>query len=177
MIERPAATRSNEAMTDFSPTRVRVFSTWERVLYVDHASGQLRHGPIGESPANAFFVLEPSSPGSYRREWFAQVVGHSVLPIECLPDHCRSLAKAASNVPAGGPTALQVIPLERGLVGFELDGVFLCAQPEDGSPSRTGSAVCGSFSCCQRIGPARFADPCKQRISRTSIKNSCDPTL
>jgi hypothetical protein len=32
------------------PRPARIFTTWGTVLYVDSASGQLRHGPIETSP-------------------------------------------------------------------------------------------------------------------------------
>ena len=45
---------------------VTVFGT---VLYMDTASGELRQGQHGSSPANAAFVADPGSPGPPRRGW------------------------------------------------------------------------------------------------------------
>ena len=51
-------------MSDLSTSpRARLITAFGTVLYVDGASGELWHGPIESSPANAVFVADPSSAG------------------------------------------------------------------------------------------------------------------
>jgi len=110
----------------------RVFSVWGTVLYVDPATGQLRHGPIDESPENVIFVVDRTLPGSKLRGWLVHDLGDSLQPITCAAHLCWSAAVSAEGEPAEGPTPLALVELERGLVGIEADGRFLGAQP-DGS--------------------------------------------
>ena len=50
---------SGGSMSDLSTApRARLFTAFGTVLYVDVASGELRHGPIESSPANAVFVAD-----------------------------------------------------------------------------------------------------------------------
>jgi hypothetical protein len=110
--------------------RVRIFTTWETTLYVDTASGQLRHGPIRQSPANVFFVVEPDSSQEPLRGWLAHERGSLLNSIACFSDRCISIADEDLSAGSNVPTRFQLIELERGLVGFEADGIFLCAQPD-----------------------------------------------
>ena len=113
-----------------SAPRTRVFTTWETALYVDVASGQLRHGPIGESPANAYFIMDPDSSGTLPRGWLVQEAEGSLRPIVCKADRCDAVSDAALDSPPSPTVMLQLIKLERGLVSFESDGTFLTAQPD-----------------------------------------------
>lgn len=103
-----------------SAPRTRVFTTWETALYVDVASGQLRHGPIGESPANAYFIMDPDSSGTLPRGWLVQEAEGSLRPIVCKADRCDAVSDAALDFPPSPTVMLQLIKLERGLVSFRV---------------------------------------------------------
>jgi glycosyltransferase involved in cell wall biosynthesis len=128
---------------DVLPTRL--FTTWGTVLYVDGVSGELRHGPIGSSPANAVFAPElPVSAGG--------AVGRLAYDRSgaCEPLFChdgRLLTAFASAGKAGGatPTQLQLMPLERGLIALKAGGIYLCADP-DGRITLSRSA-CSLWEC------------------------------
>jgi hypothetical protein len=133
-------------MTELStaaPARlVTVFGT---VLYVDVASGELRHGAIESSPANAVFMADPSSMGSRRRGWLMHDAGDSREPIACLADRCKSVSSLGENAPSASATLLELIPLERGLIAFRAGGLFLSADPS--GRLRLPTTLCSTWEC------------------------------
>ncbi len=77
-------------MSDLSTApRARLFTAFGTVLYVDVASGDLRHGPIESSPANAVFVADPSSAAPHRRGWLMYDTGDSRELLVCHADRCH----------------------------------------------------------------------------------------
>jgi glycosyltransferase involved in cell wall biosynthesis/predicted O-methyltransferase YrrM len=118
-------------MTDLSGPRARLLTAFGTVLYVDAASGELRHGPVESSPANAWFVAKPACASPHHRGWLIPDPAGTGAgePIACREDGSRSISRiGASNGPAI-PTVLELIPLERGLVAFAAGGRFLSAIP------------------------------------------------
>jgi glycosyltransferase involved in cell wall biosynthesis len=115
-------------MNDLSSApRARLITAFGTVLYVDTASGELRHGAAETSPANAYFVVDQSAAGPYRQGFFVQDSGDSRELIACGPNSSRCIARADGH---SGPTALELIPLERGLVAFTAGRRFLSAIPD-----------------------------------------------
>jgi glycosyltransferase involved in cell wall biosynthesis len=123
----------------------RVFTTWGTVLYVDAASGQLRHGAIETCPANAVFVADLTSTEIHRQGWIMHASGDTFDPIICGALSCRSVSGAESGDPPATPTLLELVPLERGLIAFRAGGLFLCAQP-DGRLDLVNPA-CSTWEC------------------------------
>src|SRR3984893_8032854 len=133
-------------MTDLSALPpARVFTRWGTVLYVDAASGQLRHGAIETCPANAVFVADLTSTEIHRRGWIMHASGETFDPIACGALSCRSVSGADGGDPPPTPTLLELVPLERGLIAFRAGGVFLCAQP-DGRIDLV-NPVCSTWEC------------------------------
>ncbi len=63
-------------MSDLSAApRTRLLTAFGTVLYVDVPSGELRHGPVESSPANALFVADPSPARLRRRGWLMHHAG------------------------------------------------------------------------------------------------------
>jgi glycosyltransferase involved in cell wall biosynthesis len=120
--------------------RTRLFTTFGTVLYVELASGQLRHGAIDGSPPNAIFVGDHALFEGLRTGWFMHDASDGLQPISCSADGCW-LASSASY----GPTAFQLIPLERGLVGLQSGGRYLCAEPN--GTVTLSRAVCSHWEC------------------------------
>jgi glycosyltransferase involved in cell wall biosynthesis/predicted O-methyltransferase YrrM len=117
-------------MTDLSAApRTRLFTAFGTVLYVDVVSGELRHGSIESSPTNALFVADPGLAGPYRQGRLMHDSGESREPFVCLVGHCHSISRAEGNASAT-PTVLELIPLERGLITFTAEGLFLSAIPD-----------------------------------------------
>ena len=117
-------------MIDLSTApRARLLTALGTVLYVDVASGEVRHGAIQSSPANAYFVADPSSAGPCRRGWLLYDAGEMRELVVCLADRCRSVSRAADPSGLAAPTELELIPLERGLIAFQAGGSFLSAIP------------------------------------------------
>jgi glycosyltransferase involved in cell wall biosynthesis len=111
-------------MSDLSlAPRTRLFTAFGTVVYFDLASLELRHGEVESSPANALFVADPISEAPYRRGWLMHDAIGLTEPIICRPDGCRSTS-------AMMPTVLDLVPLERGLLGLTAEGLFLSAIPD-----------------------------------------------
>ncbi len=118
-------------MTDLSnPPPARLFTTFGTVLYVDVASGQLRHGPVESSPANAVFVADAGWAGPNRRGWLMQDLGDSREPIVCLPERCQTVSSVKGDIDAAAATLLELVPIERGLIAFTAKDLFLVAEPD-----------------------------------------------
>src|ERR1700719_234024 len=81
-----ARRNSLREMTDLSAPPARLITAFGTVLYVDIASGDLRHGPIESSPANAVFLAEPSAAASGHHGYLVHDSGAARAPIVCLPD-------------------------------------------------------------------------------------------
>ena len=130
-------------MSDMSTApRARLLTAFGTGLYVDVASGELRHGPIESSPANAVFVADPSSAGPHRRAWLMCDTGELLV---CLKDRCHlaSLSEGASG--SASPTALELVPLERGLIAFKAGDSFLSANPDGPDEPRAGVQYLGTL--------------------------------
>lgn len=132
----------------------RIFTTWGTVLYVDAATGQLRHGVIETSPANCLFVADPASTEFYRQGWITHASGERIDPIICGGLSCRSVSGASGGDPPGVPTLLELIPLERGLIAFRAEASFSTPSPTAASNSPTRYAAHGSAFWHPRIGAA-----------------------
>ena len=114
----------------------RLFTTFGTVLYVDSVSGELRHGAIESSPANA--VLAPHAPpvllrpsGYLMYEWEGLR-----KPIAMSAGSFCVFKSVEGNDSSNVAAELEIIPLERGLMGLKFEGLFLTAQPDgriDGS--------------------------------------------
>src|ERR1700733_2210894 len=100
----------------------RLITAFGTVLYVDTASGELRHGPIANSPPNAVFVSDGSS-GRLMHD-----VAGSPQPLVCQTDGCRVAGTAESADPSAKQTVFEIVPTDPGKVGLKAEGVFLCAE-------------------------------------------------
>lgn len=110
--------------------RARLFTAFGTVLYVDVASGELRHGPAESSPANAFFVADLDAAGPRQLGLLVHDTGVLHEPILCLADRCRLISGKERRHRAASGTALELIPLERGLMTFRAGSTFLRAHPD-----------------------------------------------
>ena len=113
--------RVSSAMAMESPMPPpRVFTAFGTVLYVDAASGELRHGAADSSPANVIFLAD----GQRGRIAFAG--GGALRSIACEADGSR-LAPGPDPAPGA---SLDILRLNEAWVGLHLDNVFLCAEPD-----------------------------------------------
>jgi GR25 family glycosyltransferase involved in LPS biosynthesis/glycosyltransferase involved in cell wall biosynthesis len=118
-------------MSDFSAAPpARLFTAFGTVLYVDAASGQLRHGEATTSPVNTFFVPYQGTAGPCRQGQFIHDTGASRQPIVLLPDGHLSASQSSDNTEQDAPVSLELIPLERGLIGLRANNHFLSAIPD-----------------------------------------------
>jgi glycosyltransferase involved in cell wall biosynthesis len=118
-------------MIDLSAaSTTRLFTAFGTVLYIDIASGELRHGPIESSPANAVFVADSSSAGPYRRGRLTYDSRETRAWITCFAERCHVLSGADEDDSSANPTILELIPLERGLITFKAGNLFLSAIPD-----------------------------------------------
>lgn len=122
----------------------RLFTAFGTALYVDADSGELRHGPIERSPANAVFVADPSSAEPHRRGWLmCDRGGGSREPLICFKDRCLLGSRSDGANESASPTVLKLIQLERGLIAFKVGDFFLSAIP-DGRINLT-APVCSTW--------------------------------
>ena len=105
----------------------------------------MRHGAIETSPANAVFVADPTSTVERRQGWMLHTSGETFDSIVCGALSCRSISGMVGGDPPPTPTLLELFPLERGLIAFRAEGVFLCAQP-DGQLELV-NPVCSTWEC------------------------------
>jgi hypothetical protein len=127
------------------PHPARIYTSWGTVLYVDSASGQLRHGPTETSPENAVFVADRTTAGLYRQGRFMFDNGERLEPIACGALSCRTVSATDGLDPPVAPTLLEVLPLERGLIALHTGKRFVCAQP-DGRLDLTNTR-CSTWEC------------------------------
>jgi hypothetical protein len=120
--------------------RAKLFTAFSSVLYVEAGSGQLRHGAVDASPPNAVFVADHALFEESRTGWLMHDGGDGLQPIDCSAEGCW-VTPGASSV----PTAFQLVPLDRGLVGLQSGGRYLCAEP-DGRVTLSRS-ICSLWEC------------------------------
>ncbi|UCI19167.1 glycosyltransferase family 25 protein [Mesorhizobium sp. B2-1-8] len=131
-------------MTDLSTApRARLFTAFGTVMYVDPFTGELRHGPVEGSPANAFFEQGNSSEGMYRQGRLIYTVNGSSEPITCNTDTCFSVSHSQPESHAVDPTIFELIPLERGLLALKSGGLFWSAIPN--GQMRLSAPVCSTW--------------------------------
>jgi hypothetical protein len=104
------------------PPPARIFTIHRTVVYVDPASGQLRHGPVGSSPVNAGF----ESAGARGQLVFD--AGGLRQPLVCGFEKCQTMD--TSEGLATSATTLHVVKQDRGWAGLGADGKYLCAEPD-----------------------------------------------
>jgi hypothetical protein len=102
----------------------RLFTTHGTVLYVDPASGELRHGPIEGSPANARLV----SDGAHGQIMY-ETAG-SLRQIVCLADRSQTTEGGGSSNGPATPTVFELVPLHQRWIGLRAEGIFVCAEPD-----------------------------------------------
>ena len=131
-------------MSDLSTApSARLITAFGTVLYVDVASGELRHGPIETSPTNAIFVNDPSSAESPHRGWLMYDRDGSRQLLVCHADRCHAASRLEGASGSTSPTVLELIPLERGLIAFKAGDVFLSANPD--GRIRLSAPVCSTW--------------------------------
>jgi glycosyltransferase involved in cell wall biosynthesis len=162
----------------------RLFTTWGTVLYVD-PTGELRHGPIESGLANAVLVTDERPDRSRRWARLAYKADGSSQPIAYSGDRLRASADADTGGQAAGTAALELVPLERGLLALRIEGKFLCAEPDGRVALRP---VCSTWECylaseawCSAHGSTDVMSARSDavyRIDRLSIKKYIvDPRL
>lgn len=139
--------------------------------------GELRHGPIDTSPANAVFAADAGSTDAGRRGWLVHGSDDAGEKIVCLADRCLSLSRIEGSGASAAPTLLDLVPLERGLIALTAGGHFLCAQ-RDGSLHFQNS-WCSTWECflasedwcgaAPAAGEAQSDDAARLAIDRKGI--------
>src|ERR1700730_7681286 len=112
-------------MTDLPlAPRVRLFTAWDTVLYVDIETGELRHGPNDRSPANAAFAVD----GTHGQ--IVHEVAGSYRPIVCFLDRCQPIERVGNGDGEPAPTLFEAVQLPEKRIGLRAGGLFLCAEPD-----------------------------------------------
>jgi len=118
----------------------RIVTSHGTVLFVDPASGELRHGPPDRSPVNARLI----SDGSHGR--IVHEVAGSLLPVSCGATSSRAIDAIKDADAAAHPTVFAVVSMDPPRIGLKAEGLFLCAE-RDGrvTLSRPECAALESF--------------------------------
>ncbi len=119
--------RSHTSGPSFKPARL--FTAFGTVLYVDQLTGELRHGPVESVPANVFFEPEMRLAGGYRQGRLLNAGIGLPEPVLCFHDACLTASQAKRQNRPADADALELIPLERGLLALRSGGLFLSAIP------------------------------------------------
>jgi hypothetical protein len=132
-------------MKELSTAPARLFTTWSTVLYVDPASGGLRHGAIEGSPKNAVLTSDPAitRPGRWGR--IVHTASGGSEPIICQTEQSLAAVRANSIDGKAEGTLLELVPLERGLIALRAGGQFLCAEPN--GKITLSRSVCSVWEC------------------------------
>ena len=162
-------------MSDLSTApRARLFTAFGTVLYVDAASGELRHGPVESSPANALFLADPSSTELRRQGWLMHDADGLHELLVCHADRCYAASRSEGASGSSSPTVLELIPLERGLIAFKADQFFLSAIPDGRIRLSAPVSALGNSSWLQKTGAPTHQRPAMSGsgifLTRNSIK-------
>jgi hypothetical protein len=103
---------------------IHLFTAHGTVLYVDPASGELRHRTASGEAVNAGLA----SDGAHG-QIVCEIAGF-VQPIVCLTDSCRTIASAKSEGGAPTPTTFEIVRLDEEVVALKSAGVFLCPEAD-----------------------------------------------
>ena len=142
-------------MTDLSSAHhARLFTAFGTVLYVDATSGELRHGPIDSSPANAMFVADESSPEKPLGSLVHEQAGKS-HPIACSTEGSWSTVGERTHDTPGTPTKFDLIRLGAKLLGLRAGNLYLCAEPTGKSRFPGRGVAPGNASYRQRTRAIR----------------------
>lgn len=167
-------------MNDLSkPLPARLVTIFGTVLHIDAASGLLRHGDIEAGAANLVLVPDPGSPVPHRRGWLMVERDGVRRPVAVAADGRPGAPRAGEGEDSAEAAALEIIPLERGMIGLRHEGRFLCAQPDgsvDGSREQCSTWECflASENWCTDAGAAsapEIARPAGAQIDTKSIRS------
>jgi len=115
----------------------RLLTAHGTTLFVAPGSGELAHGPVADSPANARLV----SDGSHGQIMY-EVAG-SLRPIICRPNRSEVLNMDGKEGSTEDATVFAIMDLSNGRVALKAEGLFLCAEP-DGRVTLSRKA-CGTW--------------------------------
>jgi hypothetical protein len=167
-------------MIDLSDApRTHVLTTWGTILYVDAASGELRHGPVDSFSANAVFVADQSSEEDSWRGWLMHDLGETLEAITCLAENSWAASSVQLIDGTLSPTRLKLTLLEFGRISLESDNFYLCAEPSGRiTLSRTVCSTWERFVPSETWHPARVAaaGPRPSVMSNTTINSLANPS-
>ena len=107
--------------------RTHLHTTLGTVIYVDAASGQLRHGTIDERQVNVVLIAEqPTIPGPQTASLMYNAAD-IFEPIVISADRC---CRSSSDPTMRGVSSLRVVRLDSDLVALQSGGLYLCAEAD-----------------------------------------------
>ena len=121
----------------------RMLTCFGTQLYLDLASGELRHGEAGVVPANVTLHLDEWSDPSSRVARLVYDADGRQGDIDCRSDRCVAIAADATPCDGRHPIVLDVVALERGLFALTAQGKFLMAEP--GGRVALCAAICRTW--------------------------------
>jgi hypothetical protein len=121
--------------------RTYLSTTWGTALYVDTASGELRHGIVGSGSANVLFVADPTVKQGPLRGWLMRETGEALDPVICLPEGSRATSGTIQSGVLLSPTCFELASPEPGVISLKSGNLYLCAEPN-------GRITLSRTECC-----------------------------
>src|ERR1700722_19724337 len=108
----------------------RLATSFGTALYVEPATGELRHGSNESVPNNVTFSLEAEAAGKRRYGSLFRDDGETRAPIACLPDGSL-FAVGVEKQASSEMDRFHAVPLTPALIGLRSEtGRYLCAEPD-----------------------------------------------
>jgi Protein of unknown function (DUF5672) len=137
----------------------RVFTTHGTVLFVDPQSGELRHGSLAASPANARLILD----GTHGR--IVHNASGLLRSTVCLADRSHAIDSRGASEET---TVFELVPLYQRWIGLKAGDNFLCAEPD--------GRVTLSREICSSWESFLLKDQTEQARKARSLSISCIET-
>lgn len=96
--------------------RARLHTTFGTVVFVDAASGEVRHGAIDDTRANAVLVADQSLIEGPRTAWLMYDAFGVLEPIMLSADGCWRASSTKMSGASVKPRSLRMVRLDRGLI-------------------------------------------------------------
>jgi hypothetical protein len=136
--------------------RTRLLTSWGTVLYVEPASGELRHGPRETSPADTVFITDPAAQDL---GWIMVERKGRLEPVACGPQASWIESRAETSA---SPIRLELRRLRLNLLCLTADGLYLSAEADGRvTLSRLACAKWEEFSPLEgsKLAPRAMEEP------------------
>ena len=108
----------------------RLGTAFGTIVYLDETAGELRHGAIATSPANAVLATDRGPSAAAARGALCHLANGSPRPIACSAEGSWSTSGAAAPDGSLRLAEFAIGPLDGGLASLAAEGLYLCAEAD-----------------------------------------------